>query len=182
MSWHGTAMARQGDRSGRTRSHALVALVSRMLVAQAGASAAVSLSYSRRHGPSVLLLHPCRRCALRSGRAGAIWQSRSVAGRCHIRIWVHRRRPFPLRVRPIPGRCVAGGGRARDSAPARAGQGLRRLPQVPDRVGLGGPVLGEGPGELVAGQAVSLFGPFKPAGHMLGMGAGVWSPWSSLRF
>ena len=62
---------------------------------------------------------------------------------------------------------------------ARVFAGFR---EVPDRVGLGGQVLGEGPGELVAGQAVSLFGPFKPAGHMLGMGAGVWSPWSSLRF
>jgi hypothetical protein len=50
-----TVAAKRRSPASRARSSTLVRLVSRLYLAQAGASAAVSLSYGRRNVPSVLL-------------------------------------------------------------------------------------------------------------------------------
>jgi hypothetical protein len=50
-----TVAARRSSPTPRAQSSALVRVVSRLYVAQAGASAAVSLSFGRRNVPSVLL-------------------------------------------------------------------------------------------------------------------------------
>ncbi len=50
-----TAAAKRSSAGPRARSSVLVRLVSRLYLAQAGASAAVSLSYGRRNLPSLLL-------------------------------------------------------------------------------------------------------------------------------
>jgi hypothetical protein len=56
MAGRGTLVVpRRSAQGSRTRADALCGLVSRLMFAQAGASAAVSLSYGRRHLPSLLL-------------------------------------------------------------------------------------------------------------------------------
>jgi hypothetical protein len=55
MSRQPAVAVRRGASYGRERSRALVTLVSRLLVAQAGASLAVSLSYGKRHLAPILL-------------------------------------------------------------------------------------------------------------------------------
>ncbi len=52
----GTAASPWQGRAGRTaRQHTLISLVGRLLVAQAGAAAAIGLSFSRRNSPSLVL-------------------------------------------------------------------------------------------------------------------------------
>jgi hypothetical protein len=54
MAWHGTRIARKSSAKGS--ADVLVALVNRLLLAQSAASAAVSLSFSRKNVPSVLVV------------------------------------------------------------------------------------------------------------------------------
>jgi hypothetical protein len=75
----GTAVAaRRGAAGSPPRSQALLGLVSRLMFAQAGASAAVSLSYSRRNVPSVILavlvaLALCGLAGLLRSASPAVW-------------------------------------------------------------------------------------------------------------
>ncbi len=46
---------RRSDRGGRDRAQELISLVTRLIVAQAGVAAAIGLSFSKRHIPSIII-------------------------------------------------------------------------------------------------------------------------------
>jgi hypothetical protein len=78
------ARPRRGPFAAR-RPHPLVSLVSRFLVAQAGACAAISVGYSRRHLPWLLLtlaiaVAICGLAALVRSGSHAAWLQGSAAG------------------------------------------------------------------------------------------------------
>lgn len=156
MSRHGTAAAaRRGAPATRSRPDALVALVGRLIFAQAGASAAVSLGYSRRSGPPMLLavLVAVVVCGLavlvRSGTHTA-WLVAVTFEAGFVAVGLFR---FGY-AQYLGGTLLAiiTLGTLLHPAVSTVFAGWR---QLAERSGLAGPALAEGSSDLVAGRAVS---------------------------
>jgi hypothetical protein len=156
VSRHGTAAAaKRGAPATRSRPEALVGFVGRLMFAQAGASAAVSLGYSRRSGPSMLLailvaVVVCGLAVLVRSGAHTAWLVAVTfeAGFVGVGLFQFAYTPY------LGGTLLAiiALGTLLHPAVARVFAGWRPLPE---RSGLAGPALAEGSSDLVAGRAVS---------------------------
>jgi uncharacterized membrane protein len=139
----------------RSRPGAVVALVGRLMFAQAGASAAVGLGYSRRSGPSMLLtiliaVVVCGLAVLVRSGSHTAWLAAVTfeAGFAGAGLFQFADAQY------LGGTLLAIISLGTLLHPAVSGvfAGWRPLPE---RGGLAGPALAEGSGDLVAGRAAA---------------------------